>query len=69
MSNEKIINSEGKEFMMIKRFMEKNFKHFNAYTVKASAKAYVEHLNIGGKMFLALAGAMSTAELGITLQK
>ena len=62
-----VVRSENREFVIIKKFIEKNFKHFNAYVVKASAKAYVEHLKKGGKMFLALAGAMSTAELGITL--
>ena len=62
-----VVRSENREFVIIKKFIEKNFKHFNAYVVKASAKAYVEHLKKEGKMFLALAGAMSTAELGITL--
>lgn len=32
-----------------------------------AAEAYVAHLNCGGKMFLTLAGAMSTAELGVSL--
>lgn len=48
-------------------FIEKNFRHFNAFSLKAAAEAYVKHLKKGGKMFLAMAGAMSTAELGITL--
>src|SRR3954453_11614104 len=32
-----------------------------------AAKAYEKLLNDGGKMFMTLAGAMSTAELGLTL--
>ena len=32
-----------------------------------AAKAYEKHLDDGGKMLVAMAGAMSTAELGITL--
>lgn len=32
-----------------------------------AAEAYVAHLNRGGKMFVTLAGAMSTAELGVSL--
>ena len=31
-----------------------------------AAEAYIEHLEKGGKMFMTLGGAMSTAELGIT---
>jgi deoxyhypusine synthase len=34
--------------------------------VVEASQAYVEHLKKGGKMFVTLAGAMSTAELGIT---
>jgi len=34
-----------------------------------AAKAYEKHMNEGGKMMITLAGAMSTAELGILLQK
>lgn len=53
--------------MSISSFMKKNFKHFNAAATVDAAQGYVEHLNGGGKMLLALAGAMSTAELGISL--
>jgi len=48
-------------------FMEKNFRHFNARETLAAAKAWHEFSMDGGKVLLALAGAMSTAELGITL--
>ncbi|MEI6766626.1 MAG: deoxyhypusine synthase family protein [Bacteroidota bacterium] len=55
------------QFVAIKKFVDDNFLHFNAGVVKRAAQAYVKHLDEGNKMFLAMAGAMSTAELGITL--
>ncbi|ALM09480.1 MAG TPA: deoxyhypusine synthase [Candidatus Peribacter riflensis] len=51
----------------ISSFMEENFKHFNAFTTLRAARAWVDHEKKGGKMFLAMAGAMSTAEIGISL--
>ncbi len=53
--------------MSIKAFIDKNFRHFNAASVKDASEAYVSHLDNGGKMLIAMAGAMSTAELGLTL--
>ncbi|MBZ0188155.1 MAG: deoxyhypusine synthase family protein [Candidatus Obscuribacterales bacterium] len=53
--------------MSIKRFVDHHFRHFNAAVVKDASQAYVKHLDSGGKMFLAMAGAMSTAELGLSL--
>ncbi len=53
--------------MTIRDFMRKHFKHFNAAVCVDAAEAWVSHLNSGGKMLLTLAGAMSTAELGISL--
>ena len=51
----------------ISGFMEANFKHFNAREVLDAAKAWRRLLDRGGKMFLTVAGAMSTAEIGVTL--
>ena len=51
----------------IGRFIEKHFRHFNAATLVDAAKAYQEQLNKGNSMMITLAGAMSTAELGISL--
>src|SRR5215218_6058805 len=51
----------------ISLFMEKNYLHFNAAAMMDAAKAYEMHLAEGGKMMITLAGAMSTAELGISL--
>ena len=51
----------------VSRFIEHNYRHFNAAALMDAAKAYEAHLDKGGKMIVTLAGAMSTAELGITL--
>lgn len=51
----------------ISQFIEKNYLHFNAAALVDAAKAYEKHLLEGGKMMITLAGAMSTAELGISL--
>lgn len=51
----------------ISGFIKHHFRHFNAATLVEAAEGYIEHLSKGGKMFLTLAGAMSTAELGISL--
>ncbi len=50
----------------ISEFMLKNYKHFNAAAVVDAAKGYELHLKEGKKMLVSLAGAMSTAELGIS---
>jgi len=51
----------------IRRFMEEQFLHFNARETLEAAQAYEAHVDAGGKMLVSLAGAMSTAELGISL--
>ncbi|TAD99917.1 MAG: deoxyhypusine synthase [Bacteroidetes bacterium] len=51
----------------ISQFIEKNYRHFNAAALVDAAKGYETHLQKGGLMFMTLAGAMSTAELGISL--
>ena len=53
----------------ISAFLERNFLHFNARETLDAAKAYKQHLAGGGKMLVSLDGAMSTAELGISLAK
>ncbi|RMF40717.1 MAG: deoxyhypusine synthase [Planctomycetota bacterium] len=53
--------------MSISAFMEKHFRHFNARETLAAAQAYKRFVEDGGKMLVSLAGAMSTAELGISL--
>ena len=51
----------------ISQFMKRHFRHFNARETIAAAQAYRQHIDQGGKMLLAMAGAMSTAEIGISL--
>src|SRR6202048_2785592 len=51
----------------ISSFLRHHFRHFNAAALVEAADAYTAHLNAGGKMFLTMAGAMSTAELGVSL--
>jgi deoxyhypusine synthase len=53
--------------MKIKELMQRNFRHFNAAACLDAAAGWVEHLDAGNKMLICLAGAMSTAELGISL--
>lgn len=51
----------------ISQFIDQNFLHFNAASLREAAQGYRDHLAKGGKMFVTLAGAMSSAELGKTL--
>ena len=48
-------------------FCRTHFKHFNAAALVDAADGYVRHVEAGGKMLVTLAGAMSTAELSISL--
>lgn len=51
----------------ISDFIHHHFRHFNSAALVDAADAYNRHLADGGKMFLTLAGAMSTGELGLSL--
>ena len=51
----------------ISQFVAHHFRHFNAAALKDAANGYRAHLDGGGRMFMTLAGAMSTAELGLSL--
>jgi len=51
----------------VSRFILEHYRHFNSATLIDAAKAYEKHLSEGKKMMITLAGAMSTAELGISL--
>jgi len=51
----------------VSRFLERHYRHFNAATLLDAARAYRAHMERGGAMLVALAGAMSTAELGLSL--
>jgi deoxyhypusine synthase len=51
----------------VSEFISHHFRHFNAATLKDAAQGYTNHLEKGGKMLVTIAGAMSTAELGLSL--
>src|SRR2546426_8836623 len=51
----------------ITEFLKHHYRHFNAAALVAAAEDYVKHLDGGGKMLVTLAGAMSTAEIGLSL--
>jgi deoxyhypusine synthase len=48
-------------------FLDHHYRHFNAASVVDAARGYARHLDEGGAMLVTLAGAMSTAELGLSL--
>ena len=51
----------------ISDFIRHHYRHFNGAALVDAADAYIEHVNAGGQMLVTLAGAMSTAELGLSL--
>ena len=53
----------------VRSFMRHHYRHFNARELTAAAEAYVQFVSPehGGKMMVTLAGAMSTAEIGVSL--
>ena len=51
----------------IGKFIEYHFRHFNAAALIDAAQGYNDFLKRDGKMMVTLAGAMSTAELGLSL--
>jgi deoxyhypusine synthase len=51
----------------ISKYIARHYRHFNAAALLDAAKGYEDHLKAGGKMMVTLAGAMSTAELGLSL--
>ena len=53
--------------MHITNFLKHHYRHFNAAALIDAAEGYNKHLAEGGKMMITLAGAMSTAEMGIQL--
>ncbi|HEX8169038.1 MAG TPA: deoxyhypusine synthase family protein [Thermoanaerobaculia bacterium] len=53
----------------VRDFMERYFRHFNAAETLAAARAYRDFIDSGGAMVVAIAGAMSTAEVGVVLAR
>ena len=65
--NKQIAKVERVKARNISQFIDHHYRHFNAAVLKEAADAYIAHLDRGGKMMITLAGAMSTAELGVSL--
>ena len=51
----------------IKAFIKQHYRHFNAAALVDAAEAYCTFIDKGGQMLLAMAGAMSSAEMGLSL--
>ena len=51
----------------VKEYIKHHYRHFNSATVIDAAEGYDKFLKDGNKMMVTLAGAMSTAELGLSL--
>jgi deoxyhypusine synthase len=51
----------------ILNFVLRNYKNFNARATRDATIAYWRHVERGGRMFWAVAGAMSSAQLGIVM--
>ena len=51
----------------VSAFVRHHFRHFNAAALVDAADGWRTHLDEGGAMFLTMGGAMSTAELGLSL--
>ena len=51
----------------VAEFVRHHYRHFNAAALIDAADGYIKLLKSGGKMMMTLAGAMSTAELGLSL--
>ena len=51
----------------ILELLVRDYKNFNARATRDATIAYWRHIERGGRMFWAVAGAMSSAQLGITL--
>ena len=51
----------------VSAFLRHHYRHFNAAALIDASTAYTAHLDGGGIMMITMAGAMSTAELGLSL--
>src|SRR6056297_3881007 len=51
----------------VSSFIRHHFRHFNGAALVDATDGYIAHLDNGGGMMVTLAGAMSTAELGLSL--
>ncbi|HEY9515365.1 MAG TPA: deoxyhypusine synthase family protein [Gemmatimonadaceae bacterium] len=61
------IDQQGVSTAPVSDFVRHHFRHFNAAALIDAADDYKRHLDAGGSMLLTMAGAMSTAEIGLSL--
>lgn len=59
--------TENKKLGPVGSFIKHHYRHFNAAALIDAAEGYRDFLAQGGRMMMTLAGAMSTAELGLSL--
>ncbi len=55
--------------MDVRTFIDTHYHHYNSREVRRAARGYEAHIAAGGKMFVTLAGAMSTARIGRILAR
>lgn len=55
------------QYNAIKAYIKHHYRHFNSAALIDAAEGYRSFISKGNHMFLAMAGAMSTAELGLSL--
>jgi deoxyhypusine synthase len=60
-------NAVRSDSLAIKEFIKHHYRHFNAAALVDAAEGYIKLVDAGGKMFVTMGGAMSTAELGLSL--
>lgn len=58
---------DGRDALPVLEFILCNYRNFNARALRDALLAYWRLIEGGGRMFWAVAGAMSTAQLGVTL--
>ncbi|MFM8641151.1 MAG: deoxyhypusine synthase, partial [Planctomycetota bacterium] len=51
----------------ILQFVADHYRNFNSRATRDALYAYWDHIQAGGRMYWAVAGAMSSAQLGISL--
>ncbi|MEM6455436.1 MAG: deoxyhypusine synthase family protein [Acidobacteriota bacterium] len=55
------------EHAALRAYVHRHYRHFNARSLRRAAEAWRDQLDQGHRMMVTLAGAMSTAELGVSL--
>ncbi|MDA0577961.1 MAG: deoxyhypusine synthase family protein [Verrucomicrobia bacterium] len=56
-----------KDSNTIRKFIKHHYRHFNSAALVDAAEGYRTFIKKGNRMLLAMAGAMSTAEMGISI--